>query len=318
MLEGIDDCKIGLNCPTMLILQHLDALKFEPILHRSILMDCYSRCIGYTRINHPVDAVLGAEIPGNASQPVVHDHVILDVVSPDDGIFKPSVHIGVDALIGDLMIGREAVATDPYAPSPAHHQKGTVFTTCKWEVWESFNDAAVTGIELELAILPVARQVIGEISASNDIEYIAVVFEPVYLRVVPFPDHIVQLERSRGVVADGVEHIGVGPLHVSFWGWFQPTAHHEMIEIVITLHNVSAPVWPDTILNAIVGKAGYDAGGAPCVGWAIVAFHGQEAIHKPPPFHQMIPFFRKCSFGNLGLKAVWGECQAQQQEDWQY
>ena len=70
--QHVDDCKMRPDCPSVFILQHLYTLVLKPVNDGSILISGDTRQVGFAGLYLPVDAVLRAQIIGDASEPVIY------------------------------------------------------------------------------------------------------------------------------------------------------------------------------------------------------------------------------------------------------
>lgn len=73
------------------------------------------------RLREPVHAVERALVESDVALPVVDDQVVLQRIPPYDGVLELPFHGRVDPFFRDLLVGRKAVAADPYASFAAHH-----------------------------------------------------------------------------------------------------------------------------------------------------------------------------------------------------
>jgi len=95
MFQGIDHCKMCLGGPAQIILQHLYAFKFKPVLQGPILIPGYARQIGLTLIHLPLQSILRPEVVGNTAIPVIDNHMILNIGAPEYRILKLAFHLWI-------------------------------------------------------------------------------------------------------------------------------------------------------------------------------------------------------------------------------
>ena len=157
--------------------------------------------IGFPLFRHPMDAVFGTLVEGDTSQPVIHDQVVLQGIPPDDRVLELSFDRRINPLVRDLFVRGDAVFADPDASSPANHQIRTILPFGKAEVAQSFDDLPVAGIERKLSVLPGAVDLVGFIISVDDIYDDPAVVEDESLRVMPFPDCVLDGERPMQMIA---------------------------------------------------------------------------------------------------------------------
>ena len=180
-------------------------------------------------------------IVGYASEPVVYDEVVLQRVTPHDGVFKLSVDGRIYSLFGDLTVGFQAVAADPYASASAHHQTRTVVAACECEVAQTLDHGAVAPVEFELRVLPRAVEGVGYIVSADDIYDDTAVVETVCFWVVPLAYGLAYGIWAVQTLRDGVIYRRVGPEHVPLRRVLRPAAYVHVIEPVVVLKDIPTP-----------------------------------------------------------------------------
>ena len=163
VFQCVDNSEICLDSTAILILKDFDSFIFKPVLHFSIFMERDSRLVSLSRIGYPIDTIFRALIKSDTSQPIIHNQVVLNVVTPDNRVFKLPFYRRISPLIGNLVVRRKPGLADPYTTSTANHQIGTVFPLSESQVGKTFYDTAVGFIKIKLLTSPRTVQAIGNI-----------------------------------------------------------------------------------------------------------------------------------------------------------
>ena len=199
--DGVDDGKVHLLYTSLFVLEYFRTFVFEPMLDMPVPMEGDAGHIGFPLFRHPMDAVFGTLVESDTPQPVIHDQVVLQGIPPDDRVLELSFDRRINPLVRDLFVRGDAVFADPDASSPANHQIRTILPFGKAEVAQSFDDLPVAGIERKLSVLPGAVDLVGYIISVDDIYDDPAVVEDESLRVMPFPDCVLDGERPMQMIA---------------------------------------------------------------------------------------------------------------------
>ena len=140
-------------------------------------------------------------VVGNAPQPIVDNQMVLQMVAPHYRVFKPAFYRRIYATVGQLLVRRKPVTTDPNTSATTHHQIGTVLPAGERQVGQPFDNPPAACVEMKTAVTP--RTVLrgSDIISVDDIYDDPAVVEDESLRVMPFPDCVLDGERPMQMIA---------------------------------------------------------------------------------------------------------------------
>ena len=192
-------------------------------------MDRHAGHVGLSLFRHPMQTVLRTLVVGNAPQPIVDNQMVLQMVAPHDRVFKPAFYRRIYATVGQLLVRRKPVATDPNTSATTHHQIGTVLPTGERQVGQTFDNSPATCVEIKTSVTP--RTVLrgSNIISVDDIYHHTSVLQTESLGIMPLSYRIVDGVRAFQFITDCMEHRRITPKHVTFGRIFRPTANIQMI-----------------------------------------------------------------------------------------
>ena len=276
LLHAVDDSEVHADGTSLLVLKNARTLVLVPLLHRAVGMlgKGILTGVGLAILHHPVQTVERTVVVSIAGLPVVDNHVVLQVVVPDDGVFQRATRLdltiqidrGIRQLVPTII---ESVAAHPNAATTVNHHKRAVLTLCKRTVGEACftvvtsNERTAAQVEVVGACLPGVAQGSRLVVAQflNMIDDVGVA-SLVELRIMTGADIAdVGVWPPYVVAHDMVDARCTRPGHVPFGGRW-PSCHVHMVLAVAALHNVPAPIGALRVFNAIVLPAAQ--GAFPC------------------------------------------------------
>ena len=228
-LDGVDHGKVRLDRTPQAVLKHLQTFVLEPMLHLSVRMDRHSGHVGLSLFRHPMQTIFRTLVVGNAPQPIVDNQMVLQMVAPHYRVFKPAFYRRIYATVGQLLVRRKPVTTDPNTSATTHHQIGTVLPAGERQVGQPFDNPPAACVEMKTAVTP--RTVLrgSDIISVDDIYHHTSVLQTESLGVMPPAYRIADSVRAFQFVTDRMEHRRVTPKHVPFGRILRPTAHKQMV-----------------------------------------------------------------------------------------
>ena len=144
LLYAVDDGEVHADGSSLFVLIDTRTLVLVPSLNIAVavLGKIVFCAICLASLFRPVQSVQRAVIVGVTGIPIVHNHVVLQVVAPDDGIFQVATVLDfivqINRLVGQLMPGvGESVMAHPDAAATIDHDKRAILALGKRAVGEA-------------------------------------------------------------------------------------------------------------------------------------------------------------------------------------
>ena len=305
-LRDVDDGEVRLDCASVFVLEDLHALVLEPVVRDGSRVRVYDGDAWRIRLagaRLPADAVRRDEVIGDPSLPVVHDHVVLHVVFPDDWILKGVyVDARVDRLVGLLRERLDSIRTDPEVSVAADRKNGTVVAFAEGEVRVVARPLAVRADHRQLSIaLPGAVQR-GRAKATPDhVDAPAAVRAAEHLGIMSLAKNLDRHERAFPRIGNRVADIGLRPVEMAAFGILRPARDEKVVLSLVVTPDVPAPIRVFRVLDAVLDVARLHAVRSPAVGRERRERLGRfEAVHEPSAPDEIRPLRRALPLDDLG------------------